>query len=120
MSQVASLPLCVVQGATYEKPFWYGMYDKTTKVFTPLDLTGYTAEMVIESTVQTPTITLTLTTANGGLVIDGPAGKITRHMTAAQTGTLAFSRAGKWQLEITSGAVVKRLAQGAVIVERTL
>ncbi len=42
-----------------------------------LDLTGCTAAMQVRVHIGDPTAVLTLTTENGGLVIDGPAGTIT-------------------------------------------
>lgn len=42
----------------------------------PKDLTGYTGRMQIRPDVDSPTIYHEMTTANGGISIDGPNGKI--------------------------------------------
>lgn len=44
---------------------------------------------------------LDLSTANGGIAVDGPAGRLTLHIAAAQTATLRFARAHALRLRRT-------------------
>lgn len=115
MTTPASIPLVIVQGSTYEKPLWYK--NKVDGVVTPVDLTGYSARAKIQSHPLDEPYTLELTTENGGLEIDGPAGEIMRRITATQTDGMAFTRPGRWQLEIWAGSFVKRLVDGPVPVD---
>lgn len=77
-------PIKVDQGAT----LYFGLILKNNrKQVRPL--TGATARMQVRKTASSPTALLELTTANGGLVIDAPAGMITVNATDSQTGAIA-------------------------------
>ena len=112
MTIPAKLKLKIIQGATFRKPLVWLAPDKTT----PIDLTGCTARMQVRSEVESPTVLLELTTANGGIVIDGPAGKMTLHISPADTASVTWE-GGVWDLEVVhpSGDVT-RLAQGSISV----
>jgi len=82
----------------------------------PIDLTGYTAEMQIREKLTTDPPFLTLSTANGRIVIDGPNGSITLSIANADTAALTQT-AGVYDLELTSGdatPVIVRLIEGQV------
>lgn len=81
---------------------------------TIIDLTGYTAQMQIRPDTDSTVIIIELSTANGRIVIDGPAGKLT--LTIANADTEAITQdVGVYDLEITSGgALIERILQGNV------
>ena len=108
----AKLKLKIIQGATFPKVLRWIAPDKTT----PIDLTGCTARMQVRSEIESPTVLLELTTENGGIVIDGPAGKLTLRISPAATAAIAWE-SGVWDLEVVHpNGDVTRLAQGAISV----
>ena len=83
---------------------------------TPVDLTGYTADLKIRQTVNSPTVIYEASTTNGAIVLGGTAGTIALTIPASATATFTFVR-GVYNLTLTSAAgVVTRLLQGSVIV----
>lgn len=59
----------------------------------PLNITGYTAKLIIRPTARSTTIYDTISVVASpatGLTINGPAGQITLHITAAQTLTYTW------------------------------
>jgi len=81
----------------------------------PINLTGYTGEMQLRTDYSDATADLTLSSANGGIVINGAAGKVLVTITAAQSRALPQSFY-LYDLELTSGASVIRLIQGQITV----
>jgi hypothetical protein len=81
----------------------------------PINLTGYTASLQLRENYNSATADLTLTTENGGLAINGPAGTITIFATAEQTGALA-ANFYVYDLELQSGPNITRLIQGQLTV----
>jgi hypothetical protein len=80
----------------------------------PVDLTGCSARMQVRSAVNSPTVLLELSTANGGLVLGGSLGTITFVMNAAATTALTWTQ-GVYDLEITfADGTVRRLMSGNV------
>lgn len=77
----------------------------------PVDLTGKTARMQIREKVSSTTVIDTLTTENGGIVIDVLANTITLSIPATTTAAYTFKTA-VYSIEIVNGAVVIPLAQG--------
>ena len=114
MTIPAKLKLKIIQGATFRKALVWLAPDKTT----PIDLTGCTARMQVRSEIESTTVLLELTTENGCIVIDGPAGKLTLHLSPAATAAIAWE-SGVWDLEVVhpSGDVT-RLVQGSISVSR--
>lgn len=58
-----------------------------------LNISGYSAKLMIRSTARSPVILDTITVAASpatGLTINGPAGQVTLHITAAQTLTYTW------------------------------
>jgi hypothetical protein len=68
--------------------------------YTPVDLTGYTAEMDIKDKVG-GTVLFTLNTTNARIVIDSAAKTITMNVSAADTTLITWSR-GVYDLEMYS------------------
>ena len=82
---------------------------------TPIDLTGFTAAMTIKDKVGGVALS-TLTSANGGLVIDIVAHTITIVITAVASAAFTWTK-GVYDLEVTSGAgVITGLLSGSVTV----
>ena len=104
-----TLDLFVEQGATFS----YAL-TLTDSVGAPVNLTGYTARMQMRRSVQSPDILISLTTANGRLVITPLTGVITMTISATDTAALNFQSA-VYDLEIESaGGIVTRLIEGKV------
>ena len=86
---------------------------------TPVDLTGFKARMAIKNRVG-GTVLYTLTTENGGIVIDAAAKLVTLNISAADTTLMTFTT-GVYDLEMVSGAtqaVVTALLSGRVTVSK--
>lgn len=84
---------------------------------TPVSLAGYTARMQIRLRLQDAVPVLSLTTENGGIVLDDVAKTITVVISAEQTATLNFSQA-VYDLEfISSGGEVNRFAEGNILLK---
>lgn len=98
------------QGATYNLVVVYKDNNDA-----PINLTGYSAYMQLRENYDSTTADLTLSTANGGIVITGAQGKLTITATATQT-TALTSDYYLYDLEIVSGSVVTRLLQGQITV----
>jgi hypothetical protein len=86
----------------------------------PLNITNYSAKLVIRPTARSATIYDTINVVAypaTGLTINGPAGQITLHITAAQTLTYTWI-SGVYDLIITaaSGSPQKCIAEGDVTV----
>ena len=100
--------LKIEQGATFRKPLIW----KADGI--AVDLTGWTARMQIRPTIESDVIIAELTTENDGIAIDGPAGKISLYIGAAQTAAMNFETA-VYDLELVdSQGDVFRLLYGSV------
>jgi len=83
----------------------------------PVDLTGYTARMMVRSTIVDPTALLTLTTENAGITVGTTNGTITLVMTATATAPLTWVT-GVYDLELVSTTgIVTRLLKGTITVD---
>ena len=120
--------MAVDQGATYIRVFtWYtcscGSCSSSSSCGcgcgssgTPVDLTGFTADMQIRQNVQSSTILYEASTANNAIVLGGTAGTITLTIPASATAGFTWNK-GVYDMNLTSsGGVVTRLLQGAVVV----
>ena len=111
MTTPAKLKFTIYQGATFRKRLTW-----TAPSGTPVDLTGCTARMQVRPEVESPTVLLELTTANGGITLGGVAGTIELFV-SDDASTLFTWTAGVWDLEIEfPGGDVRRLAQGSISV----
>lgn len=81
---------------------------------TPANLTGFSARMQVRPSVDSSTVSLSLTSGSG-ITLGGTAGTIT--ITAAATATAALG-AGVYvhDLELVDGSTVYRLVQGSFTV----
>ena len=106
----AKYKLKIEQGSTLRQPFIW----KAGGV--PVNLTGWTGRMQIRPDVASSTVYATLTTANGGIVIDGASGTFSLYMAAPQTAALSFDTA-VYDIELIAlnGDVI-RIIQGEVVV----
>lgn len=112
MIKPAKHKLLIIQGATFRDRLVWMNPDKT-----PIDLTGCTARMQVRAEIESPTVLLELTTANGGITVDGPAGQLTLYLTPAATAAIAW-QSGVWDLELEHpNGDVTRLVQGTVSVK---
>ena len=83
---------------------------------TPVDLTGYTADMKIRQTINSPTVLFEASTTNGFIVLGGTAGTIALTIPASSTGAFTFVK-GVYDMNLTSSSgIVTRLMQGSVYV----
>lgn len=87
------------------------------RFFTPVDLTGYTARMDIKDKVG-GTVLHSLTTEDGGIVLDNSAKTITLLISATDTAAFTWTR-GVYDLEmVSSGGVVSALLSGSITVKK--
>ena len=81
---------------------------------TPINLTGYTAEMKVRKKADSSVVVLHLSTSNGGITINGPLGKLNLIATDEQTdiepGLYVYD------LELDISGTRTRLIQGMVTV----
>jgi len=100
----------IEKGATYEHTiFW------KDKLKQPIDLSGVTARMQIRETIESPTVILELSSANGLIFIDATLGAIVFNINYATTALLPGTE-GVYDLELTfSSGKVKRLIQGSIV-----
>ena len=78
---------------------------------TPIDITGYQAALQARNLAGS--LMLDLTTANGGIVIDGPNGKLS--FSAGPEITNQVTNAGRYELEMTTAAGdVYRVISGSI------
>jgi hypothetical protein len=81
----------------------------------PISLAGYTARMHVRPSVESATLTIALTTENGGIVLDAETGRIELRLTATQAAALVAG-AYVYDLELVNGATVTRIIEGAFTV----
>lgn len=81
---------------------------------TPVSLTGYTARLQVKRKISDLEPVLSLTTENGGILLDDATETITIRATAQQTSALSFNSA-VYDLELLSGSgKVYRFAEGSL------
>lgn len=83
----------------------------------PVDLAGMTAAMQVRPRIDSDDVLLSLTTANGGIILNNVAKTITLQAAAAATALFDWLD-GVWDLEVTLGGVVTPVAWGDVCVRR--
>ena len=101
--------LTIIQGGTFDI-YWVLSIDGTV-----VDLTGYTAELVVRQSVGDADAILTLSTENGGIIITPEDGKIQLYISSEDTRALSFRNA-VYNLELTVSEVTNRLLQGNISV----
>lgn len=110
--RAGKLNLYIEQGATFQIPIVYKEDDA------PVNLTGAIVKSQFREKVSHNTPLISLGSDSGGIVLDGPNGKITMTITAAQTGALKVY-AGVWDMIVTftNGEVI-RILNGSFEVSR--
>jgi hypothetical protein len=99
----------VTNGAT-------GTYISGGLATSPVNVTGYTAELQMRSLPSDPTAVLTLTSAAGQIAVIGAQGQFDVHATAAQTRAIDEGTY-YYDIEVTTqGGIVTRLSQGQIVV----
>lgn len=95
------------QGATYNETVTW----KSGKPSVPVDLTGCTAKMQVRLKLDTPTTLLELTTENGGIVLGGIMGTITRYISDENTSLITW-KTGVYDLKIMypDGTTVRKIS----------
>jgi tRNA threonylcarbamoyladenosine modification (KEOPS) complex Pcc1 subunit len=81
-----------------------------------VNLTGYTARMMLRSSFTAASSILSLTTENSRIALGGAAGTITLTISATDTAALSAPQSGVYDLELVSGSTVTRLIQGTFTV----
>ena len=82
---------------------------------TPWNLTNYTAVMTVRPFVGSSTITVTASTTNGYIVLDGINGRVTVTIPASVTEGIAPGRYS-YDLVLDSGTVITRILEGKFVV----
>jgi hypothetical protein len=103
----------IQQGATFTRSFVWKSASGT-----PVDLTGYSAQMQVRKSVTSPDVIVELSTANSRIVLGGALGTIVLTLTALQTSAIT-AKAGVYDLELSaSDGVVTRFLAGEVEISR--
>lgn len=109
-----TLTLNQVNSASYSAYTSGGILEHNT----PIPIAGYTAQMQIRETVESPTVIHEMTTANNGIVIDPVNYTITLNISSAVTGTFNFD-AAVYSCELTDaqGSVIPFLSGSIILVK---
>lgn len=108
-NQASRYDLLINQGADFLQIFTWKGSDGV-----PINLSGYTARMMIKNSPEDDTALVTLTTENGRIALGGALGTITLSLNSTVTAALDFTKA-LYDLELVSGGgFVTRLIGGAV------
>lgn len=83
-----------------------------------VNLTGYTARMMVRADFADASPLLILTTENGRIALGGAAGTIDLTIAATVTAALTDWGRGVWDLELVSGSTVKRLLNGRAVLAK--
>jgi hypothetical protein len=109
----AKYNLVCEQATTFN--FQFVIQDESNGVVTPWNLTGYTGTMTVRPFVGSNTTTLSLTTANGGVTLEGISGRVVVNISATTTADLTPSRYS-YDLVVSSGGTVTRILEGRFVV----
>lgn len=92
--------------------------DPTGQTFEVFDLNGYTARMQVRRTIDSSTAMVTLTTENGGLIINQTPGSVNHlNIFMNNTVTATLQSNGVYDIElINNGGEVSRILQGVFTV----
>lgn len=98
------------QGSTFNQVMTYSINA------VPVNLSGHTARMQVRERHSSVSTELSLTTANGGIVLGGISGTITINISATASSAI-IPKEYVYDLEIVSGSsVVTRIIEGKFIV----
>jgi hypothetical protein len=104
------LDITIEQGATFRKTLTW-----QDSAGAPIDLTGFTARMMIRQQLKDAAPLITLTTENGGITLGGVAGTIALYISDTDTEAMTIQK-GVYDLELEAGGSgdVTRLVEGKV------
>ena len=102
----------VVQGKTWEAKFRYLSRCSSGRKPSPIDLSSYTARMVVRECAEDSASLLDLTTENGGIALSA-SGLIEIEATPTQTSNLTAGD-GVYEIELYTGSDVIGFATGKV------
>ena len=91
--------LVIKQGATWIYPITW-----ERPAGTPVDISGFTARMQIRDDAYSSTVLVDMTTANGRITIDGPAGTVTLILADDLTAALSFRGTAAYDLELVQAS----------------
>jgi PKD repeat protein len=114
----AYIPLSIWQGQTFGNGFQFNDY-----LGTPIDLTGYTAQLMLRNDTEDPLPLVTWGSATGELVMGGIAGTIMFNLDGAQTQALPTGNEVQtwlYDLLITNSTVSPPYSQRVVIGQLTV
>jgi hypothetical protein len=87
---------------------------------TPIDLTGASAKLQVRDTKGGTKLAFTLTSPNGGIIIDPTTGKLTIKMTPTQTNKLFYPKSS-YDIMITDSNLNKiKLLEGFLTLSRSV
>lgn len=107
----------IVQGKTWSAKFRYLTKSCNGKSNVPINLSVYSATMVIRECAEDSAVLLTLTTGNG--ITLGADGSIEISMTATQASNLTVGD-NVYEIELTNGATVIAFATGKAKVHQEI
>lgn len=110
-----TLKLVIDQGATYKNTLTW--LDSTSS---PVDLTGYSAQMQIKASEKSSAALIELTDVNGRIILGTTGGTIVLSLTPAETAALTFSKASYDLFLTDSSGAATRLVQGAVQLNKSI
>jgi len=102
----------IVQGKTWEAKFRYLSLCSAGRKPSPMDLSSYTARMVVRECAEDSASLLDLTTENGGIALSA-SGLIEIEATPTQTSNLTAGD-GVYEIELYTGSDVIGFATGKV------
>ncbi len=108
----ATVDIVIEQGSTFSHQFIWQNADRNA-----INLTGYTARMMIREKVTSTTVLVTLTTENGGITLGGVSGTVDLLISATDTAALTILKM-VYDLELVTGATVTRLTEGRCSLSR--
>lgn len=112
MAHAGRYDIEVQQGATFSLPLVW----KASGAL--VNLTGYTARMMIRADFDDVSPLVTLTTENGRIALGGALGTIDLTISAAVTAALTDWGKGFYDLELVDGGNVKRLLAGHAVLSK--
>lgn len=101
-------PLTIEQGSTFQKQFRWKVDGAI------IDLTGYTAKMHARNSYG-GTLAFELSTENSRILLGGATGMVALEMAPDETAALPTGNF-VYDLELTTGGVVRKLIRGTVVV----
>jgi hypothetical protein len=109
----AQADLCLPQGSTWDTTFIWEADD------VPVNLTGYTARMMLRTTEEAASPTVSLSTTGGTMSVTSAGQIILNYSAASSSAITAASYLYDLEVQAPSGNV-RRLVQGRAVVSREI